>query len=84
MPAESAHGDIHAGDVSGTFIVGDNNHVTSTTHEPEQQQSQQSQQEAQAQVQQRNSATDRAAVFAVENGPQYVTYYAGAERAGED
>ncbi|MFF7359886.1 hypothetical protein [Streptomyces sp. NPDC008125] len=82
MPPESTRGNIRAGDVSGTFIVGDNNHVTSTTHEPEQQQPQQSQQEAQSQ--QRNSASDQAAVFAVENGHQYVTYYAGAEREGED
>ncbi|MGW2279202.1 hypothetical protein [Streptomyces sp. NPDC001770] len=81
MPPESTRGDIRTGNVSGTFIVGDNNHVTSTTHEPDQQH--ESPQEAQAQAQQRNSATDRAAVFAVENGHQYVTYYAGAERDGE-
>ncbi|MFG2967856.1 hypothetical protein ACGFZS_31770 [Streptomyces sp. NPDC048288] len=64
MPAESTHGDIHTGDVSGTFIVGDNNQVTTTTHHPEQEQ-------------QKNSAEDQAAVFAVEHGTMHVTYNAG-------
>ncbi|MFE4873428.1 hypothetical protein [Streptomyces sp. NPDC056682] len=74
MHAESAHGDIHAGDVSGTFIVGDNNRVTNTTRRPEQ---------PEAQPQQQNSAEDQAAVFAVEHGTMHVTYNAGAEREAE-
>ncbi len=69
MPAESTHGDIHAGDVSGTFIVGDNNRVTNTAHDPEQ-----------PQPHQQNSAEDQAAVFGVEHGTMHVTYNAAAER----
>jgi len=69
MPAESTHGDIHAGDVSGTFIVGSNNRVTNTTHHPEQ---------PQPQPHQENSAEDQAAVFAVEHGTMHVTYNAAA------
>lgn len=65
MPAESTHGDIHAGDVSGTFIVGDNNRVTNATRRPEQ-----------PQPHQQNSAEDQAAVFAVEHGTMHVTYNA--------
>ncbi|MFG2942637.1 hypothetical protein [Streptomyces sp. NPDC048282] len=65
MPAESTHGDIHIGDVSGTVIMGDNNQVT-TSH-PEQQ----------PQPLQQNSASDQAAVFAVEHGTMHVTYNAG-------
>ncbi|WP_457031847.1 hypothetical protein [Kitasatospora sp. P5_F3] len=67
MPTESTPSDIHAGDVSGTFIVGDNNRVTNTAQRPEQPQSQPRQQ---------NSAEDRAAVFAVEHGTMHVTYNA--------
>ncbi|WP_406440807.1 hypothetical protein OHB00_35015 [Streptomyces sp. NBC_00631] len=74
MPAESTHGDIHTGDVSGTFVVGDNNRVTNTTRRPEQEQSQPRQQ---------NSAADQAAVFAVEHGTMHVTYHAAAERGAE-
>lgn len=65
MPAESTPGDIHTGDVSGTFIMGDNNHVTNTTHHPEQ---------PQPRPRQQNSAEDQAAVFAVEHGTMHVTY----------
>ncbi|MFD3558175.1 hypothetical protein ACFWVU_00665 [Streptomyces sp. NPDC058686] len=71
MPAESTHGDIHTGDVSGTFVVGDNNRVTTTTCPPEQ-------------PQQQNSAEDQAAVFAVGHGTMHVTYNAAAEREAED
>ncbi|MEV7357187.1 hypothetical protein [Kitasatospora sp. NPDC091276] len=74
MPAESTPGTIHAGDVSGTFIVGDNNHVTNTTHHPEQ---------PQPQPRQQNSAEDQAAVFAVEHGTMHVTYNHNAEAAPE-
>jgi hypothetical protein len=70
MPAKSTPGDIHTGDVSGTFIVGDNNHVTNTTDRPEQ---------SQSQPRQQNTAEDRAAVFAVEHGTLHVTYNAQAE-----
>lgn len=69
MPAESTHGDIHTGDVSGTFIVGDNNRVTHTTQDPEQ---------PQPQPHQQNNAQDQAAVFAVEHGTMHVTYNAAA------
>ncbi|OLZ69370.1 hypothetical protein AV521_17715 [Streptomyces sp. IMTB 2501] len=72
MPTESTHGDIHAGDVSGTFIVGDNNRVTSTTHGPEQ-----------PQPHQQNSAEDQAAVFAVEHGTMHVTYNAEAQHEAD-
>ncbi|MDH6130943.1 hypothetical protein P3T37_000310 [Kitasatospora sp. MAA4] len=68
MPTESTPRDIHAGDVSGTFVVGDNNRVTNTTHGPEQ-----------PQPHQQNSAEDQAAVFAVEHGTMHVTYNAKAE-----
>lgn len=74
MPTESTPGNIHVGDVSGTFIVGDDNHVTNTTTpHPEQ---------PQPQPRQQNSAEDRAAVFAVEQGTMHVTYY-NAESAPE-
>ncbi|MHB6911654.1 hypothetical protein [Streptomyces sp. DB-54] len=73
MAAESTHGNIHTGDVSGTFIVGENNRVTHTTHGPEQ-----------PQPHQRNSAEDQAAVFAVDHGTLHVTYNAGAEQETED
>ncbi|MFF7983882.1 hypothetical protein ACFZDK_33015 [Streptomyces sp. NPDC007901] len=72
MPAESTHGDIHIGDVSGTVIMGDNNHVTNTTHGPEQ-----------PQPHQQNAAEDQAAVFAVEHGTMHVTYNAGTEGEAE-
>jgi len=72
MPAESPHGDIHTGDVSGTFVVGDNNRVTNTTHDPEQ-----------PQPHQHSSAEDQAAVFAVQDGTMQVTYNAAAEREAE-
>lgn len=68
MPAESAHGKISVGDVSGTFIVGACNRVTTGTHGPEREQ-----------PYQQNSAADQAAVFAVENGTMHVAYNAGAE-----
>lgn len=73
MPAESTHGDIHTGDVSGTFVVGDNNRVTNTTRHPEQPQPQP----------QQSSAEDQAAVFAVQHGTMHVTYNAAAEREAE-
>ncbi|MER7182889.1 hypothetical protein ABT404_26040 [Streptomyces hyaluromycini] len=73
MPAESTHGDIHTGDVSGTFVVGDNNRVTNATRDPEQQ----------PQPQQQISAEDQAAVFAVGHGTMNVTYNAGAEPEAE-
>lgn len=76
MPAESTHGDIHTGDVSGTFVVGDNNRVTNTTRHPEQSQ-------PQSQPQQQSSAEDQAAVFAVQDGTMHVTYNAAAEREAE-
>ncbi|PYC88021.1 hypothetical protein C7C46_01750 [Streptomyces tateyamensis] len=63
MPADPTPDTIHTGDVSGTFIVGDNNSVTTTTHRPEQ-----------PQPRQQNSAQDQAAVFAVEHGTMHVTY----------
>ncbi|CAM5657416.1 hypothetical protein AB0F92_26400 [Kitasatospora aureofaciens] len=72
MPAESTPGDIHTRDVSGTFIVGDNNHVTNTTDRPEQ---------SQSQPRQQNSAEGQAAVFSVERGTMHVTYHAQAEPA---
>jgi hypothetical protein len=72
MPAESTHGDIHTGDVSGTFVVGDNNRVTNTTPHPEQ-----------PQPHQQSSAEDQAAVFAVQHGTMHVTYNAAAEREAE-
>ncbi|MFJ4186258.1 hypothetical protein [Kitasatospora sp. NPDC089509] len=73
MPAEPTPNGIHAGDVSGTFIVGDNNHVTNTTDQPEQPQPQ-----PQSPPRQQNTAEDRAAVFAVEHGTLHVTYNAQA------
>ncbi|WP_031078178.1 hypothetical protein [Streptomyces sp. NRRL WC-3742] len=78
MPSEPTPDRIHTGDVSGTFIVGDNNHVTNTkTESPEQ-----------PQPHQRNSAEDHAAVFAVEHGTMRVTYNAAPAPApdpdGED
>ncbi len=74
MSAESTHGDIQTGDVSGTFIVGDNNRVTNTTRHPEQ---------PQPQPRQHNSAADQAAVFAVEHGTMHVTYNAVAEHEAD-
>ncbi|RVU15524.1 hypothetical protein EOT10_38705 [Streptomyces antnestii] len=77
MSAESTHGDIHTGDVSGIFVVGDNNRVTHTMRHPEQPQPQPPQQQ--------NSAEGQAAVFAVEHGTMHVTYNAAAaERQAED
>ncbi|WP_181807248.1 hypothetical protein [Streptomyces shenzhenensis] len=78
MPPESTHGDVHTGDVSGTFIVGDDNRVTNTTRPPEQPQPQ-----PQPQPGQQNSAADQAAVFAVEHGTMHVTYNAATERGAE-
>ncbi|MFE8949916.1 hypothetical protein [Streptomyces sp. NPDC007856] len=75
MPAESTHGDIHTGDVSGTFVVGDNNRVTNTTRDPEQPQPQPQPQQS--------SAEDQAAAFAVQRGTMHVTYNAAAEREAE-
>ncbi|MCX4549195.1 MULTISPECIES: hypothetical protein [unclassified Streptomyces] len=82
MPAESTHGDIHAGDVTGTFIVGDNNHVTNTTRHPEQAQAQA--QAEQPEPHQQNSAEDRAALFALERGTMHVTYNAYHPEAGQE
>lgn len=66
MPSESAPRDVHVkGDVSGTFIVGDSNTVTNTTSRPE---------EGRRPSRQQNSAESGGEVFAVENGPMYVTY----------
>ncbi|KIF73276.1 hypothetical protein QR77_03450 [Streptomyces sp. 150FB] len=75
MPVESTHGDIHTGDVSGTFVVGDNNRVTNTTPHPDPQQPQPPQQQS--------SAKDKAAAFAVQDGIMHVTYNAAAERAAQ-
>ncbi|MFD4507756.1 hypothetical protein [Streptomyces sp. NPDC058457] len=82
MPTESTHGDIHTGDVSGTFIVGDDNHVTNTTLQPEQTQTQ-TQTQTERQPRQQSSAEDQAAVFAVQDGTMHVTYNAAAERKAE-
>lgn len=71
MSAESTPGGIHTGDVSGTFVVGDNNRVTSTTCSPEQ-------------PQQQNSAEDQAAVFSVQHGTMHVTYNTAAGQETED
>jgi triosephosphate isomerase len=73
MPAESTHRDIHTGDVSGAFVVGDNNRVTNTTRHSERRQ----------QPHQQNSAEDQAAVFAVEHGTMHVTYNAETEHEAE-
>ena len=73
MPAESTPGAIHTGDVSGTFVVGDNNRVTNTTRPPEQ-----------PQPQQQSTAEDQAAAFAVQHGIMNVTYNAAPEREAED
>ncbi|MFJ8948673.1 hypothetical protein ACIRO1_01110 [Streptomyces sp. NPDC102381] len=78
MPEKSTHGDIHTGDVSGTFVVGDNNRVTNTTRDPEQAQSQATP-APKPQPQQESSAADRAAVFALQHGTMHVTYNAAAE-----
>lgn len=80
MPAESTHGDIHTGDVSGTFVVGDNNRVTNTTRRPVQPVPQPG---PDPEPQQRSSAEDQAAVFAVQHGTMHVTYNAEAEREAE-
>lgn len=66
MPKKSARGGIRTRDVSGTFIAGDNNRVTNTTHRPEQ-------------PRQHNSAEDQAAVFAVGDGTMHVTYNADTD-----
>jgi hypothetical protein len=79
MPSDAPHGKIRTGDVSGTFIVGDDNHVTITTHRTEQQPPP----EAQAQAQQHNAAQDQAAVYAVENGIMNVTYHPATEHEHE-
>ncbi|MET7484077.1 hypothetical protein [Streptomyces sp. NPDC005538] len=73
MPTQPTHGDIHAGDVSGTFIVGDNNRVTNTTPPPEQAQ-------PHPQPHQQTSAEGQAAVFAVQDGTMHVTYNAAEAR----
>lgn len=66
MPTESSsNGDIHMGDVSGTVIVGDNNHVTNARPQPK------------SQPRQESSAQDQAAVFALESGTMNVTYNTG-------
>ncbi|MFF2507663.1 hypothetical protein ACFVTY_30425 [Streptomyces sp. NPDC058067] len=79
MTAESTHGDIHTGDVSGIVVVGDNNRVTHTTRHPEQPQPQ-----PQPPMQQ-SSAEGQAAVFAVGHGTMHVTYNAAAaEREAEE
>lgn len=77
MPAEPIRRDIHTGDVSGTFIVGDNNRVTTTKHEPDQ---------PQPQPRQQNSAEGHATVFAVEHGVMHVTQTTAAtpEKGGEE
>ncbi|MFZ3572080.1 hypothetical protein ACOKM5_34700 [Streptomyces sp. BH097] len=72
MSEKSTHGDIHTGDVSGTFIVGDNNRMTTTTHPAEQ---------ARPPQEQRNAAEDQAAAFAVQHGDMHVTYNAAAPEA---
>lgn len=82
MPEESTHGDIHVQDVTGTFIVGDNNRVTNTTLSPEQSHPQ-PQPQPQPQPHQQNSAEGQAAVFAVEHGTMHVTYNAEAEHEAE-
>jgi hypothetical protein len=65
MPAESTHGDIHTGDVPGTVVIGNNNHVTNTTRPLEQ---------PQPQPHQQSSAQDQAAAFTVQDGTMNVTY----------
>ncbi|MCX5535244.1 hypothetical protein OG785_32435 [Streptomyces sp. NBC_00006] len=85
MPEKSTHGDIHTGDVSGTFVVGDNNRVTNTTRDPEQAQSRPAPKpQPQPQPQQESSAADRAAVFALQHGTMHVTYNAAAEPDAEN
>ncbi|MGD6747040.1 hypothetical protein ACOKM3_35030 [Streptomyces sp. BH106] len=89
MAENSTHGDIHTGDVSGTFVVGDNNRVTNTTRDPEQAPSRpapepQPQPQPESQPQQESSATDRAAVFALQHGTMHVTYNAAPEPEAED
>lgn len=79
MPAEPTPRDIHAGDVSGTFIVGDNNRVTNTARGPEQ-----PPRLPQPQPYQQNSAQDQAAVFAVEHGTMHVAYNTAPEPEPED
>ncbi|MFJ8931348.1 hypothetical protein ACIRLA_32685 [Streptomyces sp. NPDC102364] len=74
MPTEPTHGDITTGDVSGTFVVGDNNKVTQTTHQTE---------PPQPEPQQRSSAQDQAAVFAQQHGTMHVTYHAAPEPDAE-
>ncbi|WP_159012313.1 hypothetical protein [Streptomyces sp. NRRL F-5123] len=69
MPTEPGHRDINVGDVSGTFVVGDDNHVTSTTHCP-----------GHSQPHQQNSAEGQGSVFAVEHGTMHVTYNSGPSR----
>ncbi|MFJ7246623.1 hypothetical protein ACIQWA_18510 [Kitasatospora sp. NPDC098652] len=76
MPAESTPDAIRTGDVSGTFIVGDNNRVTNTTDRPEQPQ-------PDPQPRQQNSAEDQAVVVALEHGTMHVTYNAHAEPGTE-
>lgn len=63
MPAESTHGDIHTGDVSGIVVIGNNNQVTNTTPPAEQ-------------PRQHSSAQDQAAAFSVQDGTMNVTYNA--------
>ncbi|MER5437557.1 hypothetical protein [Streptomyces sp. NPDC002790] len=77
MPTEPTHGDITAGDVSGTFVVGDNNNVTQTTHHTE---PLPPQPEPEPEPRQQSSAQDQAAVFAQQHGTMHVTYHAAAER----
>jgi hypothetical protein len=81
MPTQPTRGDITTGDVSGTFVVGDNNRVTNTTRDPEQAPSQPA---PKPQPQQESSAADRASVFALQHGTMHVTYNAAAEPEAED
>ena len=79
MPEPSAPRDIHTGDVSGVFVVGDNNQVThtsATTTPRSEQPEPEPEPGPEAQPQQSSTARDRAAVFAVTQGDLHVTYHA--------
>ncbi|MBF9068397.1 hypothetical protein [Streptacidiphilus fuscans] len=74
MSAKPERQSVRIGDVSGTAIVGDNNHVTTTKHEPDQ---------PQPQLRQQNSAEGHATVFAVEHGVMHVTQNTAAAPEAE-
>ncbi|WP_042377470.1 hypothetical protein [Streptacidiphilus melanogenes] len=72
MSAKPERQSVRIGDVSGTAIVGDNNRVTTTKHEPDQ---------PRPQLRQENSAEGHATVFAVEHGVMHVTQTTAATPA---